>query len=235
MRNILRNFVRFFYNKFRYTRFAEAIEEEFEIQSYSGVTERHFEYPFGIAEVLARKKHIKTILDAGSFGSPFGLILAAIGFKITGADIVSWKIEFPGFKQVVADLKKLPYKNNSFDAVTAISTVEHCGLPRFGEGEDENGDVKAVSELYRVLKKSGFCILTTPYAGKSVVVQNKHRIYDKKRFKKMIGKFKVIKKKFYAPVHDQNTFVPCTEREIEQLDPTIKHWNRGVICTVLKK
>ncbi len=236
MRNILRSIVRFIYNKLRYTKFAEAVEEEFEMQSYSGVTSRHFEYPYGISRVvkLDKKKKVKKILDAGAFGSPFGPILASLGLNITGVDIVKWEIKFPGFKYVVGDLKKLPFKSESFDIITNISTIEHCGLPRFGEKEVKGGDVIAMQEIYRVCVKGGYCILTTPYSGKGTVFYNKHRVYDKKTFKKLIGKFRILETSFFAPISVPHVFEPCTQKQIEKIDSTLIG-DHGVICTVLKK
>lgn len=54
-----------------------------------------------------------------------------------------------------ADILNLPYKNDSFDCVVSIATLEHIkNLPQ------------AVSELKRVLKKSGLAVLGFPVANK---------------------------------------------------------------------
>ena len=74
-------------------------------------------------------------------------------FKITGIDLYSKSIGFAkknnekiNFR--VADTHNLPFKNQSFDVVTAIETLEHMSQPRL-----------ALSEIYRVLKKAGFLIV----------------------------------------------------------------------------
>lgn len=235
MRNLIRQLVRQIYKSLQYTPLIQAVEEEFEIQSYSGITSRHFEYPFGIGEVvtLSKKKKINNILDAGSFGSPFGLILAELGFNVVGVDILPWDIKFPRFTQVTADLKDLPFDDNSFDVITSISTMEHCGLPRFSEKLERYGDIKGMRELYRVVKVGGYCILTVPYTGKGGLYQNKHRVYDPKTFPKLIGKFNIVKQKFFGPIIEPGVFQPCTKKEIESLVSV--RGSHGVICIVLKK
>jgi SAM-dependent methyltransferase len=56
---------------------------------------------------------------------------------------------------VVANLLKLPFKDNSFDAVLCTQVLEHINLP---------GDF--VKELYRVLKPGGNLYLTAPQGFK---------------------------------------------------------------------
>jgi SAM-dependent methyltransferase len=50
-----------------------------------------------------------------------------------------------------------------------VSTIEHIGLPVYGQvGFDADGDVKAIEELRRTLKPGGYLIITTPFAGGSL-------------------------------------------------------------------
>ena len=68
-----------------------------------------------------------------------------------------------------ADVRELPIPDNTFDKVLAVSTVEHIGLqnpevlsdvlPPY----DSDGDLRAVCELVRVLKKGGDLIMTLPF------------------------------------------------------------------------
>jgi|Napbiome12C3dose_1001474.scaffolds.fasta_scaffold00008_68 SAM-dependent methyltransferase len=235
MRSTVKKFIRPIFRKLQYTSLMQAVEEELEMQSYSGVTSRHFEYPFTISELVAlsRKKKINKVLDAGSYGSPLALMIASLGFNVVGADIIPWNIQFPDYTHAVEDLKALTFKNDHFDLVTAVSTMEHCGLSRFGEQEIENGDIKGARELFRVLKPGGDLILTVPYARNYSVYQNKHRIYDKKRFKRLLGKFTIKKERFFAPIDDSRVFRPCSKREIESFRS--QNGSFGVICVVCRK
>lgn len=235
MRALIKSIIRPIYKKLQYTSFIQAVEEEFEIQSYSGTTSRHFEYPFGIKELvsLSKKEKIQKVLDAGSYGSPFALIVASLGFKVFGIDLIPWIINFPGYTHVVADLKKLSFDENYFDVITAMSTIEHCGLPRFDEKSVKDGDIKSVKELYRVVKLGGFLILTVPFASNSALYQNKHRVYNRKTFTRLIGKFHIIKTEYFAPIIDSRTFQPCTKKQIELFKSV--NGSHGVICIVAQK
>jgi len=51
----------------------------------------------------------------------------------------------------VADIQKLPYKDSCFDFVVCSEVLEHIEKPE-----------EAVNEFYRVLKKGGVLVLTTP-------------------------------------------------------------------------
>ena len=53
------------------------------------------------------------------------------------------------------DATRLPYPDNYFDAITSISVIEH--IP-------EDGDSKAIKEMWRVLKSKGKLIITVPCA-----------------------------------------------------------------------
>jgi ubiquinone/menaquinone biosynthesis C-methylase UbiE len=58
----------------------------------------------------------------------------------------------PSRNVVVSDLNNpLPFKNNSIDIVTSLANIEHLSKP------EVNSD-----EIYRILKKGGRLILTTP-------------------------------------------------------------------------
>jgi len=50
------------------------------------------------------------------------------------------------------DIKKLSIENNKFDLIICYHILEHI-----------DDDIKAMNELYRVLKKNGKCIIQTPF------------------------------------------------------------------------
>ncbi len=171
-------------------------------------------------------------MDAGPTGSLFPLIAASLGIKVTGIDILPWDIQFKNYTHLLADLKKIPIESNYFDLVSSISTMEHLGLPRFGETPDKDADIKGMKELIRVLKPKGHIILTVPF-GKPIIFQNKHRVYDKKALKKLIGNLKIVKQEFFAPVDNILTFRPCTQEEVFLVDT--KTGTYGVNCIVAQK
>lgn len=94
-----------------------------------GKYERAVEVPFVF-------KHLPdppaTILDIGCVGSNFLAETTTLGFNAYGIDIRAID-QFGGQsydahpKFVLADGRKIPFQDNFFDAVIAISTIEHAG------------------------------------------------------------------------------------------------------------
>jgi len=68
-----------------------------------------------------------------------------------------------------------------FDIAISISSFEHDGLGRYGDPLNPNGDLRAMTEMKKILKKNGILILAVP-VGLDKVVWNAHRIYGPIRF-----------------------------------------------------
>ncbi len=98
------------------------------------------------------------VLEVGC-GEGYGTkLLSKKSAKIIGLDvdkdIIMRASEKYGSKKCYFKLYdgiKIPYKDNIFDAVVSFQVIEHV-----------QDDVNYISEVHRVLKKSGILILTTP-------------------------------------------------------------------------
>ena len=106
-------------------------------------------------EILALPKGA-TVLDAGCGLSTWVTPQIRKKYDITGVDgepdsIEACKKIYKGEKYFVADLYNLKMKPNQFDAVVMREVIEHFITPE-----------KAVNEIYKVLKKGGIFVLTTP-------------------------------------------------------------------------
>jgi hypothetical protein len=113
--------------------------------------ERAIEIPW----CLARYDGERRVLDIGyAFAEPAYLRgLTALGAaELVGVDLA--EADVPGLRPVAADVRKLPFADDSFDVAFCISTLEHVGrdnavydvdAPRDGEG-----DLAALRELGRV-------------------------------------------------------------------------------------
>lgn len=86
--------------------------------------------------------------------------LAEQGAQVYGFDISSYLVENTkknfreaGLKADIrkSDMRKLPYRDNYFDCIYSMGTIEH--IPDYE---------KAVGEFYRVLKPGGVAIIGTP-------------------------------------------------------------------------
>ena len=82
------------------------------------------------------------------------------------------------------DLIKLPYKDESFDFISALDVLEHI-----------NDDDLAVSEISRVLKKNGMVVITVPHNMKYYTQQDRlighYRRYEIKQIISLFKKFKL--------------------------------------------
>jgi len=101
-------------------------------------------------EIISQFIEGNKILDLGSAGFDSNLhedLLKETGKKIIGVDIVKNKQV-----QVVTDLnKRFPFKTNSIDTIIASEVIEHLECP-----------FNLLRESYRILKKGGRLILSTP-------------------------------------------------------------------------
>ena len=87
------------------------------------------------------------------------------------------KIELNNLESNKADLLNLPFDNNSIYSLSCMHTIEHVGLGRYGDPLDSNGDLKAISELKRVLAPGGNLLFVVP-VGQPKIMFNAHRIYS---------------------------------------------------------
>src|SRR6185503_14708423 len=84
-----------------------------------------------------------------------------------------------------ADLCNLHFPDDSIDSLSCMHTVEHIGLGRYGDPIDPGGDMKAMKELQRVLKKNGNLLFVVP-VGKPKIQFNAHRVYS---YEQIINQF----------------------------------------------
>ena len=89
----------------------------------------------------------------------------------------------------IADARKLPFHDNSFDRVVSISVLEHI-YPA------EGGDVQALKEISRVLRPGGELLLTVPYKEKANIVYADGPVYERS------GQAQ----NFFAREYDESTF-----------------------------
>lgn len=146
---------------------------------YLNVNERLADYAF-VHQNLNLPDNGK-ILDIGSNGNRLVLELAISGFDVYGLDPLGCSFSHPELSIIIGDICQSPFSDNSFDVVTAVSTLEHIGLGRWGDPQIENADRVALSEIRRILKSGGKLIMTVPFGKTKVVYHGKkplHKIYD---------------------------------------------------------
>ncbi len=96
------------------------------------------------------------------------------------------------------DLLSLPFENNSINSISCMHTVEHIGLGRYGDPIDSDGDLKAISELKRVLAIGGNLLFVVPI-GQPKIIFNAHRIYS---YEQILNYFSDLKLLEFALIPD---------------------------------
>jgi len=92
-------------------------------------------------------------------------------------DIREIDISLPNLTTGIADLTKLPFKDNSIESVSCMHVVEHLGLGRYGDIVNPSADLIGINELIWVVKPGGKIFFVVP-VGKPKIVFNAHRIYS---------------------------------------------------------
>lgn len=77
-----------------------------------------------------------------------------------------------------ADLMKLPPDiENYCDSISALHSIEHFGLGRYGDIIDYSGHKKGLDNIYKILRKGGKFYFSAPI-GKQRVEFNAHRVFS---------------------------------------------------------
>lgn len=138
-----------------------------------GVDERCIEYPWAVSRL---DNGPAVLLDAGStLNHDFILEHPILRnkelhiFTLAPEAQCFWQ---RGISYLFCDLRDIPIRDNYYDSVACISTLEHIGCDNtFYTGSDADGEdhredfVIAMQELWRVLKSGGHLFLTVPFGA----------------------------------------------------------------------
>jgi len=152
----------------------------------------------------------KNGIDLGCSGNSFLYFFKNVKNK-SFSDLVQLSLQqyisTKNWHPVCSDVSNLPYRNDSFDFLSAISVLEHVK-------NDEN----AISEISRIIKKGSIVLITVPHRMKYFTTQDKlighYRRYEIKQIVNLFDKFNLDVVKIFG-VYGQLMRIS----DIQSLDP----------------
>jgi len=154
----------------------------------TGMTERVVEIPW----VLSRYRGERRVLDIGpAFAQPLYVQhLTRLGIpELHGVDLAP--VAVPGMRMTHADVRQMPFADQSFDLITCVSTLEHIGRDNAhylvqAPTDVVEGDLATLCELRRVLKPSGRILITVPFGR--LDIQDWQKQYDLNAWRSLLDR-----------------------------------------------
>ena len=150
----------------------------------------HYVYHTGWAARILRKIDPKEHIDISS--SLYFVSIASAFVKTKFYDYRPADLILSNLESGAADIMSLPFEDDSLESISCLHVMEHIGLGRYGDPINASADLKAISELKRVVKPGGSLIFATPIGGKARVMYNAHRIYTYELLEKLFDGFEIV-------------------------------------------
>jgi SAM-dependent methyltransferase len=147
-----------------------------------------------LKENIGFKKKYFHGIDLGSSGNSFLSFFDNVQYK-SFFDIASFPltqyINNNASYPLCGDLARLPYRNETFDFISALDVLEHI-----------RDDELAISEISRILKKNGIVVITVPNRMEFYTKQDKiighYRRYEINQIVSLFKKFKLTNLKIFG-------------------------------------
>lgn len=137
--------------------------------------DRHYIYHTSWAARILSELRPPKHVDIGSSISFCSMVSSFI--PMTFLDVRPPELHLTGLDVRHGDLTRLPFADGTVPSLSCMHVVEHVGLGRYGDALDPLGDIKAMSELKRVLAPDGCLIFVVP-VGEPRIQFHAHRIYS---------------------------------------------------------
>lgn len=141
----------------------------------SGMTEYFWQDLWAAKHIIAGG--VKEHYDIGSRVDGFIAHLLAANIKVNMIDIRPFPGEAENLFTVVDDATMLNnFEDNSISSLSALCSLEHFGLGRFGDPIDPMACFKCFAQIQKKLKKGGRLYISVP-VGQARIEFNAHRIF----------------------------------------------------------
>lgn len=212
---------------------------KFEMLLLSRFSQRSLEYPWVLQQLRTGQERM--LLDVGCTRNLLDHELLARGFHVVGLDVEDHTLRNYREKFIQTNILNNGLPSETFDVILMVSTIEHVGLDTYSQKlVIQDGDIKTMKELKRLLKKNGILLLTTPYEGKgSTQIYSwakgfLERRYDSKRLAKLLRGFTVVESTFFlCRLKPRCTFVPVKKTVLDKLPS--EACEGSLACLMLQK
>lgn len=115
--------------------------------------------------------------DIGSRLDGFIAHILAMGIPVTMIDIRPFPAEISGLTTIVDDATNLKqFVDNSIGSLSALCSLEHFGLGRYGDSIDPEACFRCFTSIQRKMKRGGNLYIAVP-VGKERLEFNAHRVF----------------------------------------------------------
>lgn len=143
---------------------------------YAGILGNYFLQDLWAAKLVIRSG-IKSHFDIGSRLDYFIAHLLAADIEVTMIDVREFPGEVENLHTIVDDATNLrQLQDNSVDSMSALCSLEHFGLGRYGDPIDPEACFKCFGNIQKKLKVGGRLYISLPI-GRERVEFNAHRVF----------------------------------------------------------
>jgi SAM-dependent methyltransferase len=195
-----------------------------------GTNERSVEVPWALQRIGGARR----VLDVGCSTSDYLAELAQTephrGRRVHGLD--------PDAPQPITNVGIVkgtvaapPFPAASFDLILCVSTVEHVGLPIYGQHEFPHGDILAMRHMRRLLAPGGRLLMTVPFGRAQV--NPWFRVYGRGSLRRLTGGFRALSVAFYRlRAYGQGSYEPCRAADLRGAGYDFEHMRAEGVALV---
>lgn len=142
----------------------------------AGTVDNYFLQDLWAAKII-HKNLPQEHLDIGSRLDGFIAHVLSFGIPVRMIDIRPFPIEIEGLDTIVDDATELKqFEDNSIESLSALCSLEHFGLGRYGDAIDPEACFKCFERIQTKMKAGGHVYIAVPI-GKERVEFNAHRVF----------------------------------------------------------
>ena len=172
------------------------INEKFED---AGIIQNYFWQDLWAAKLVFNNRP-EIHYDIGSRLDGFIAHILAMGIPVKMIDIRPFPTEIEGLDTIVDDATCLrQFEDNSIESLSALCSLEHFGLGRYGDSIDPEACFKCFEAIQDKLKAGGQLYLSVPI-GKERLEFNAHRVFFAST---IVNQFSALKLQEYSCVSQE--------------------------------